>query len=277
MIATGRPSAKLGSTSRREAVTSSRTSAFESQPVIVTESPMPCRAMRDSSSSRKRALTGEHETYGDPVGDQLGDGVEQEELALLLGEPTDARDLAGVAHRRRLGPDERGVEPTSDHLDPGPVPHLGPAHQLAPPEAADGDDELRRSDLLGEVQRLGAVELLGSVHREAERGTAQALRQHGDQRGVRPEVRVHVVDAVASAPPGDDARLGDVDQVHEQPTLTAATDRHRLLHGAPQRSGTTAEGPQQRAEQCPRRAPAEHHTGPVELGVVVAVDHLSDP
>src|SRR5262249_17204545 len=134
-------------------------------------------ALLDDRTHRPIAGQGHAERY--TLGRQLTQGLQQHELALLLRQPADAYQLRGVGDWLRAAARARGIDAAADDVDFRPVGVGTPAEQLAAAELADRHDERRRLDLVAQRDRLGSVEFLRPVDREAVRRTAQDARQEG--------------------------------------------------------------------------------------------------
>ena len=96
------------------------------------------------------------------------------------------------------------------------VRRIGPAIHLGPAKAADRHAELGQGQLAPKVKGLGAVELLGPMHREAEGRPPQQPRKTRDPRRVRAEMGVDVLQAQGLGPRRDAGAFGQIDQLPRQ-------------------------------------------------------------
>ena len=147
MMATGSPSAKLGRTSARERRISSRTRSASSQPVMCTLSSRSCSAMSRSMGRRNGPSPTRNQLGLHPLGGEAAHRLDQQEMALLLGEPSDAEQPRLPRYGRAPAPEEARVDAAVDEVDLRPVGAVGPAVELRPAVVADRRHERRAADL----------------------------------------------------------------------------------------------------------------------------------
>ena len=119
-----------------------------------------------------------------------------------------------------------------------PVLQGTPAIKLAAGELADGDDERGVVDFLTQAKRPRCVEFFGAVDREAVWGAAEQTAQKRDVGRVRAEMSMNVSGAALCEPPAKDTRLGQINQMPDQPALRTSTQAHRRRDGSAPSPGT---------------------------------------
>jgi hypothetical protein len=133
-----------------------------------------------------RSIADDLHLHGHAAALELGDGVEEDGVALLGHQTSDRqhpqRSVVGRPHPRDHVP--AGVQPAAHDLDLRPLPVVHEAHQEAAADVAHADDEGRAPDLLGEPS-AHVVEHVGPVGREApgldgSRADAELRREQRD-------------------------------------------------------------------------------------------------
>lgn len=165
------------------------------------------------------------------------DGFNEEQLALLLGEPSDA-DQMWRRRRNRFGSLKKAfINPAVNYVDLAPVSMVTPAEELAAAKLADGDDKRGAGNLFAKGELSRHVELVGTVNRDAVWDVAEAAGQHGHGGGVRAEMVVQMAYA-----PGSEV-LGQHTGFHE------IGDRPKV---AANPGGSRAQGKAESAEKTKR-------------------------
>ena len=143
----------------------------------------------------QRTVAGQDDLDRDAAVDEEPGGAHHQKLPLLLAEPSHAEQPWPVGDLSGLRFEVRRFERAADHVDLQPVGQHRPAIELAATERRDHADEGRALHLLAEREPQGAVELVGTVDREAVAGAAEPAAEHHHRGRVGAEVRVDVPQA----------------------------------------------------------------------------------
>ena len=173
------------------------------------------------------AVAGEDELAGHAPGGEPRDRLDQQDLGLLLAQTPDAHAPRCLGQRCRRHRIERRIHAAMDDVDLRPVRVRRPAHELRAPIRADRHDEPGTPHLLAELERLGRVELLRPVDREAVSWPSEDAGEHGDLGRVGAEVGMDMGGPVLAQPRQQPASFGQVGEVIRQRPPGAARHAHR--------------------------------------------------
>ena len=161
-------------------------------------------------------------------------------------------------------------------VDFRPVAGRAAAHQLAACVGADRNDDIGGGDLAVEAQARRLVDLVRTVHGEAEARSAHPADQHCDLGRIGTEMGVQTVDRIALEPVEDTAGMRQVDQVIGPGTQRAARHGQRGP-GAAEHGARVPQRPPDRRQEKRRQSRPQRVAGAAALRLVRRVRKIRIP